>query len=119
MSKVPPLEAYEKPSKEKFPPVLTVPLGINKRTSNIYKKMIGLMRVIIVMGEQELSMMWKILNIMNILINNLYLMFSPLIMVKIILIIKVVNMLRKKVKSQIDIHPRQCMFTLQNIETKT
>ena len=42
----------------------------------------GLMWDKLVIGNQDLSVMWKILKIINILIRVLYLMFYPLMLVK-------------------------------------
>ena len=44
--------------------------------------------------------------------------FSPLILMKITLISKLMNMLRKEGTSQITIHPLQCMLVLNNIKSK-
>ena len=76
------------------------------------------MRVMIVMGNQELYVIWKIFNILNILTRTIYLMPPPLIMVKILLMTKVINRLRKEGASQITIHHLQCMFIIQNISYK-
>ena len=63
--------------KKKFPPVLDVPFILNKGTFTIYKKWrICLMRVTIVMGNHYISVIWKILKILNILMRTLYLMLS-------------------------------------------
>ena len=62
------------------------------------------------MGNQYLSVIWKILNILNIFMSTLYLMLYPLILVKISLLTKVISLLRKDGGSQITIHPLQCML---------
>ena len=61
------------------------------------------------MGDQDLSVIWKILKILKILICTLYLMFSPMMLAKKFLIVKVMNLLWKEGKSQIMIHLIQCM----------
>ena len=65
------------------------------------------MRVKTVMGNQEISVMWKILRMLYIFMSNLYLMPPPLILVKIVLMIKVTNLFCMEVTSQITIHPLQ------------
>ena len=49
--------------------------------------------------NQELSVMWNVLKILNILIRNIYVMVSSLILVNIILVIKVTNIFCKQVTS--------------------
>ena len=56
------------------------------------------MRVMILMVNQDLSVMWKILNILNILVRTIYLVLPPLVMGIMILITKVMNMLRSMVQ---------------------
>ena len=70
----------------------------------LQKKRIGSIRFRIVIGNQDLYLICKILNILNILISTLYLMFSPLILAKFSLIMKVMNLLQKEVTSQIMIY---------------
>ena len=65
-----------------------------KNLHNLQKQMIGLMRVSIVMINQDISLICHILKILNILTMDIYLMLPPLIMVKVILTMKVVNLLR-------------------------
>ena len=65
------------------------------------------MRVVIVVGNQNLYMIWNILKIIKIFMRTLYLMLYPLILVKIILMMKVINLLQEEVTSQIIIHPLQ------------
>ena len=58
-----------------------VPLSLNKGNFIIYKKKrIGTIMFTISMGNQDLSMIWKILKILNILMGTFYLMFPPLMM---------------------------------------
>ena len=76
------------------------------------------MGVMIVMGNQDLSVIWNILKMLNIFMRTLYLMLSPLIMVKIILMMKVMNLFCKEGTSQIMIRPVQCMLAFQNINSK-
>ena len=63
-----------------------------------------MMRVVIVVRYQYLSVMWEVLNILNILMRILYLMLSPLMVVKILMVMKVTNLLQRCVTSQIKIH---------------
>ena len=70
------------------------------------------------MGNQELSVIWKILKIIKILMRMIYLMLSPLMLVKIILTMKVINLLQKDDTSQITIHHLRCMLIFQNIKYK-
>ena len=70
------------------------------------------------MGNQDISLMWKIFNILKILMRYLYLVFSPLMLVKSLLVMKVTNMLQKEVKSQITVHALQCVLTFQYIDSK-
>ena len=72
-----------------------------------------------VMVNQDLYGIWKILKILNILMRTLYLMVSPLIMVEILLMKKLMNLLRKEGTSQIIIPPLQCMVIFHNIKSKT
>ena len=44
---------------------------------NYKKKRIGSIRFMIVMGNQDLSVIWKILKILKILMSKIYMMFSP------------------------------------------
>ena len=76
------------------------------------------MSVTNVMGNQELYVVWKILNILNILMRTIYLALPPLIVVKIIMVMKVTNLLLKEVISQIAIHHLQCMLAFHNIKSK-
>ena len=76
------------------------------------------MRVKTLMGNHQLSVMQNILNILKIFMRTLYLVLSPLMMDKIIVNTKVMYMLRKENKSQIMIHPLQCMSKLQYIKFK-
>ena len=76
------------------------------------------MKVTIMMGNQDIYLIWNIFKIINILIKTLYLMFPPLIFVKTILMMKSMNLFMKEVTHQITIHLLQCMLTLQNINTK-
>ena len=80
--------------------------------------MIVSIRFTIVVGNQDLSVIWNILKILKILMSMLYLMFSPLMLTKTSLIKKVMNVLWKEGKSQITIHLIQCMLTLHNIRSK-
>ena len=68
------------------------------------------------MGNQDISVIWKILKILKILMRVLYLILPPLMLVKILLMSKVMDMLRKEGKSQITIYPIQCMLLFQNIK---
>ena len=72
----------------------------------------------IVIGNQDLSAIRKILRILEILIGTLYLMFYPLVLEKHYLIMKVMNTLRKDGTSQIMIHLTHCMLKFYNINTK-
>ena len=72
----------------------------------------------IVVGNQDISVLWKIWKILNIFMRVFYLMLYPLIMVKMLLAMKVSNMLHKYVTSQIMIHPLQFMLIFQNIKYK-
>ena len=76
------------------------------------------MRVTILMGNRDLYVMWEILEILQILIRTLYLMLSPFMLVKILLMTKVMNLLCKRGISQIVINTLQCIFTLQNTTSK-
>ena len=76
------------------------------------------MSIIIPVGNQYLSVVWKILKILNILIRTLYMMLFPLILVKIILVTKVTNILLKGVTSKTTIHSFRCMLKFQNINSK-
>ena len=76
------------------------------------------MIVKIVMGNQYLYVMCNILNRIKILTRTLYLMLSPLIEVKILLIVKVMNIFWKEVTNKIAINPLKCMLILQNIKSK-
>ena len=66
----------------------------------------------------DLYVIWGILKMLKILVRTLYLMFSPLMLVKILLMMKVINLLQKDGKIQIKIHPLQCMLILHNINSK-
>ena len=66
------------------------------------------------MGNQDISVIWKIMNIFKILMSTLYLMFLPLMLETFSLIMKVINLLRKEVTSQIMIH----MLTFHHIKCK-
>ena len=74
--------------------------------------------VTIVMGNHDLSVMCNILKILNILMSTLYLMFYPFILVKIVLMVKYMNMFQEEATSQITIHPLQCMLEFRNIKSK-
>ena len=50
--------------------------------------------------------------------GKLYLILSAWILVKIILMTKVMNIIHKKEKSKITIHPLQFMLQLQNTKSK-
>ena len=63
------------------------------------------MRVTTVIGNQDLSVICKILKILKILTRTLYLKFPPFILLKTILMTKVINILWKEGKIQIAIHP--------------
>ena len=76
------------------------------------------MRVIIVMGNQDLSLIWKILKMLKILMSTLYLILPPLMLVKNLIIMKAMNMLHKEGKSQITIHPLQFILKFQTIKSK-
>ena len=76
------------------------------------------MRVTILMGNLDLYVMWEILEILQILIRTLYLMLSPFMLVKILLMTKVMNLLCKRGISQIVINPLQCIFTFQDTKSK-
>ena len=69
-------------------------------------------------SNQDPYLICKILNRLKILMRKLYLMLSPLILAKMILTMKVTNLLQKEGKSKITIHSLQCVFTLQNIKLK-
>ena len=84
----------------------------------LQKNRIGSKRFTIVMGNQDLSVIWNILKILKILIGTLYLMFPPLMLELFSLIMKVMNLLRKEVTSKIMIHLIQCMLTFHNIKSK-
>ena len=71
-----------------------------------------------VMSNQYISVMWNILKIIKVLMRKLYLVLSPLMLVKIILIEKVINMFLEEVTSKITIDPLRCMFTVHNIKSK-
>ena len=77
------------------------------------------MRVMIVMGSQDLYVMWKTLKTIKILIRMLYLIFSPLMLVKMLLMVKVRNLFWKDVISQITINPLQFMLKFQNTKSKS
>ena len=70
------------------------------------------------MGNQDPYVLWKIFKIINILMRTLYLIFPPLIMVKILLTTRVINLMRKEGTSQIMIHHFHCMLIFQNIKAK-
>ena len=53
------------------------------------------MRVKLAMGNQDISMIWNILKILNIWFRELYLMSPPLIIVEFTLMMKVMNILWK------------------------
>ena len=72
----------------------------------------------IVVRNQDLSMILNILKILNILMSMLYLMFPPLMLATFYLIMKVMNLLKNEDTSQIMIHLIQCMFTFHNIMSK-
>ena len=57
------------------------------------------------MGNQDLSMTWKLLNLINISMRIIYIKFPPLILTKILLMINVINLLHKEATSKITIHP--------------
>ena len=82
------------------------------------KKSIGLMRITIVVGNHGLSVIWTILKILNISLRTLYLMLSPLMLVKKNLIMKVMNMLWNEVTSQIKIITLQCMLIFHHTRYK-
>ena len=63
-------------------PVLNVPLILNKGTLIILKKRIGSIRFTIVMGNHELSVIWKILNLLKTLMIAFYLVFYYLMLAK-------------------------------------
>ena len=67
------------------------------------------------MGNQDLSIILKILKILNNLVVMIYLVFYPLTLANIDLILKLMNMLRKEGTSQIMIHFIQCMLIFHNI----
>ena len=76
------------------------------------------MRFMIVMGDQDHYMIWKILKVLNILTRTLYLILSTLIIVKILLVTRLTNILLKEIKSQITIQPILCMMIFQNNKYK-
>ena len=76
------------------------------------------MRVMLVMRNQDISVILKMLKIIKIFMRALYMMFSPLIMVINILLKKVMNLLRKDRTNEIKIHLLQCMLKFQNIKSK-
>ena len=96
--------------------VLNVHLSLNKGTLAIYKrnKRIGSITSTIVMGNEEISVICKILHMIDILMS----IFPPLILEEVSLIIKVMNILRKKGESQIMIYLIQSMLKFQNIKSK-
>ena len=64
--------------KKNVTPVLNVPPSLNKWALVIYKKKrMGWIRFTIVMGNQDLYVIWKILKILRIFMNTLYLIFLP------------------------------------------
>ena len=81
----------------------------------LQKKKIGSIWFTIVMGNQDLSIILKILKILNNLVVMIYLVFYPLTLANIDLILKLMNMLRKEGTSQIMIHFIQCMLIFHNI----
>ena len=72
-----------------------MPLSLNKGTLVNYKNRIGSIRFKLVMGNQDLSVIWKIFKILKILMIMLYLMPPPPPDAgKNSLIVKVMNLLR-------------------------
>ena len=63
--------------------------------------------VTLVMGNQEICMMWKILKIIKMLMRAFYLISPPLVMVKIFLMAKITNLLWNEVTSKISINNLQ------------
>ena len=63
------------------------------------------MRVVIVTRNQNLSMMWKLLKVLGILIRTLYLVLSPFMLVKILLMMKVMNLFYLSPPSKTDSLP--------------
>ena len=98
-------------------PVLNVPLSLNKGNLVIYKKRIGSITFTIVMKNQDLFVIYKILKILRIFTSTLDLMFAPLMLEK-SLIMKVMNQLQKEGTSQIIIDLIQCMLTFYDINSK-
>ena len=68
------------------------------------------MRVKIVMGNQGFSLMCKFLEIINIFMRMIYLMLYPLMLVKMVLMTKVVDLFQKDLTIKIKIHLFQCTF---------
>ena len=69
------------------------------------------------MGNQDISMIWNILNILKILMSTIYLMFPPLMLEK-FSGYEVNKYVAEGGVSQIMIYLIQCMFTFHNIKSK-
>ena len=76
------------------------------------------MSSMIVMGNQDLCVVYNLLMVIMVLVWMLYPVLSPLNMMKIIIMMKVMNMLEKEVTSKIMVHRLQCMLIFHNIKSK-
>ena len=89
-----------------------------RKLHNLQKLRLASIRFTIVMGNQELHVIRKILKILIFLMILLYLMLSPQMLAKFSLIMKATNIMRKDRTSQIMIYLIQCMLVFQNIKPK-
>ena len=94
------------------------PQSQQRNPRKLQKNRIGSIRFTMVMGNQDLPVIWNILKILKIFMSRLYLMFPPPDAGISFLIMKVMNLLREEGTSKIMIHLIQCMLKLHNIKSK-